>query len=107
MSQADLLNTFTNVLGLSVKQCEVLFADGNDTISTIINWKYDKMCEWCTTKSKLTTFRGGASYGDRKIKCLEVLAWWDTNLTLRGKHIVLYDFDATMMAACIYEAKLD
>ena len=28
-------------------------------------------------------------------------------MTLRGKHIVLADFDATTMADCIYEAKLD
>ena len=32
---------------------------------------------------------------------------WSTDLTLRGKHIVLDDFDATTMVACIYEAKLD
>ena len=28
-------------------------------------------------------------------------------MTLKGKHIVLADFDATMMAYCIDEAKLD
>ena len=28
-------------------------------------------------------------------------------MTLRGKHIVLTDFDATMMAYCIDEEKLD
>ena len=32
---------------------------------------------------------------------------WDIDLTLRGKHIVLDNFDATMMAYCIDEAKLD
>ena len=30
-----------------------------------------------------------------------------TNFTLRGKQIVLADFDTTRMADCIYEAKLD
>ena len=84
------LNTITNVLGLS--------NDGYDTISTIIHWKYDKIREWCTNKSKFTATRGGASYEDRKIKCLQALVWWGTYLTLRGKQIVLYDFDATMMA---------
>ena len=92
------LNTITNVLGLSVKQLEVLSNDGYDTISTIIHWKYDKIHECCTTKSKFTATRGGASYGNQKIKCLQALAWWDTYLTLRGKQIVLDDFDATMMA---------
>ena len=28
-------------------------------------------------------------------------------MTLRGKHIVLADFYATMMADCIYEARLE
>ena len=55
----------------------------------------------------MTTTRGGASYGDQKIKCLQALAWWATKLTLSSKHIVLDDFDATMMADCIDEAKLE
>ena len=106
MSQADLLNTITNVLGLSVKQHEVLYDDRYDTIYTIIHWKYEKIHEWCTTKSNLKTTRGGASYGDQKIKCLQVLAWWATDFTVRGKQILLADFDDTMMAYCIDEAKL-
>ena len=106
MAQAYFLNTITDVLGLSVKQRELLSYNGYDTISTIIYWKYDNICEWCTTKSKLTTTRGGASYGDQKIECLQTLTWWATNLTLRDKHIVLADFDVIMMVYCIYEAKL-
>ena len=107
MAKADLLNTTTKVLGLSVKKCEVLSDDRDDTISTTIHWKYDKIREWCTTKFKLKTKRARASYGYQKIKCLQALAWQSTNLTLRGKHIVLADFDATIMADCIDEAKLD
>ena len=101
MTQPDFLNTITNVLGLSVKKREVL---NDDRYKTIFTWKYSWVI---TTKSTLTTNRGGASYGDRKIKCLQALAWWDTNLTLRSKQIVLADFDATMMVDCIDEAKLD
>ena len=107
MTQADLIIKITNVLGISVKKHEVLSYDGYGTIYTIIHWNYEKIREWCTTKSTLTTNRGGASYGDRKIKCLQALAWWSTDLNLRGKHIVLADFDATRMAYCIDEAKLD
>ena len=107
MSQADFINRITNILGLSVKQREVLSDDRCDTVSTIINWKYDEIHDWCTTKSKLTTTRGGASYGEEKIKCLQTLAWWATNLKFRGKQIVLADFDVNIMADCIYEAKLD
>ena len=43
----------------------------------------------------------------KKIKYLQVLAWWDTNLTLRGKQIVSAYFDVTMMTDCINEAKLE
>ena len=107
MAHTYLLNTITNVLGLSVNQREVLSNNVYNTISTIIYWKYDKICEWCTNKSELTTARGGAFYGDQKIKCLQALAWWATNLTLRGKQIVLSDFDTNMMVDCIYEANFD
>ena len=107
MAQEDLLNTITNVLGLSVKQREVLSYDVYGTIYTIIYWNYDVIHEWYTTKYKLKTTRGGDSYGDQKIDCLQVLAWWVINLTLRGKHIALDDFDATMMADCIDEDNLD
>ena len=106
ISQAYFLNTITNVLGLSVKQRKVLFDDGYDTISTTIHWKYDRMREWCTTKSNLTTTRGGNSYGDQIIKFLQALAWWATYLILSGKQIFLADFYDTMMEDCIYEAKL-
>ena len=58
-------------------------------------------------QSKLTTTRGGASYGYKKIIFLQALAWWATNSTLRGKNIVLDDFYATIMADYIYEEKLD
>ena len=68
MVQADLLKKITNILSLSVNQREVLSDEGYDTISTIVHWKYDDILEWYTTKSKLTTTRGGASYGDLKIK---------------------------------------
>ena len=101
MAQADFLNTITNILGLLVNQHEVLSDGGYDTISNIIHWKYDKIHECFTTKSKLKTTRGGASYEYRKTKCLQTLAWWATNLTLRGKQIVLADFDATMAEYCI------
>ena len=107
MAQEYFLNTSPKVLVLSLKQHEVLMVDGYDTISTIINWKYGKIREWCTTKSKFTTTRGEDSDGDQKIKCTQALTWWATNLTLRGKFIFLADFDTNMMAYCIDKAKLD
>ena len=55
--QADLLNKVANFLGLSIRKREVLSDDGYDTISTIIHWKYNKIRDWCTTKSKLKNTR--------------------------------------------------
>ena len=107
MTQADFFDTITNVLGLSVKQREMLSDDWYDTISTIIHWKYYNIREWFTTKSKLKTTRGGASCGYLKIECLRALPWWVTDLALRGKQIILAEFDVTMMADFIDEAKLD
>ena len=107
MAQAYLLNKITNVLSLLIKQREMLSNDGYDTISTIIHWNYDEICEWCTINYKLKTTRVGASYGDQKIYCLQALSWWATDLNLRGKQIVISDFDVTMMSNCIDEANLD
>ena len=55
----------------------------------------------------MTTTRGGDYYGDQKNKCLQALALWATNLTLRGKQVFLADFDATIMVDFKYEEKLD
>ena len=107
MAKADLINTITNVLVLSVNQCEVLSNDGCYTISTVIYCKYEEIHECCTTKFKLKTTIGGASYGDRKTKCLQALAWWSINLTLRCKQIFLSDFDGTIMSDFIDEYRLD
>ena len=107
IAQADLINRINNVLGLLVKQHELLSDDGYDTIFTIIHWKYNTIREWCTTNPKLKTTRGGASHGEQKINCIQALAWWATDFTLRGKHIDLADFDATMMSDFIDEAKFE
>ena len=66
MAQEDLLNTVTNVLGLSISQREVLCDDGYDTTSTIIYWEYNEIRECCTNKYKFTTTRGGATYREKK-----------------------------------------
>ena len=46
IAQEYLLNSITNVLDLSVKQCKVLSDNGNYTISNIIHWNYDEIREW-------------------------------------------------------------
>ena len=106
-AQEYYLNKITNVLGLSVKQLEVLYNNGPNKFFTIIHWKYEKIWDWCQTKYKLKITRGGIPFGDQNIKCVHELTWWDTNLTLSEKQIELYDFNATTMAECIDEAKFD
>ena len=54
MSQLHFLNTITSILGLSVKQREVLSNDGCNIISAIIHWKYGDIHKWFTTKLKTT-----------------------------------------------------
>ena len=49
----------------------------------------------------------GVSYGDRKIKCLQALAWWVTDLTLQGKIIDLNKFKTDILADAIEESRLD
>ena len=106
-SQEYFLNKITNILGLSVEQLEVLSNEISKKIFTIIHWKYEKTQEWCTTKYKLTITRGEVPYGDRNIKCVQKLAWWDKKLTLGETHIELSEFNATMMADFIDEANFD
>ena len=106
MTQAYLLNRITNFLGSSVKQGDMLSNYGYGRISIIISCKYDKIREWCTAKSKLKITRGVASYGDQKIKCIQSLAWWATELIIRGNQIELSDFDATMTSILYRSSKI-
>ena len=49
----------------------------------------------------------GVSYGDRKIKYLQALAWWVTDLTLRGKIIDLNHFKTGIISDSIDESRID
>ena len=51
--------------------------------------------------------RGGLSYGDRKIECLQALSWWVTDLTLRSKIINLNNFRTDILDDTIEESRLD
>ena len=50
---------------------------------------------------------GGISDGYRNIKRLHALAWWVTNLTLRGKIINLNNFKTDIIADAIEESRID
>ena len=80
------VNVFTralqNTLGLSNTQMRVLSEDGYGTTYTILYWKFTDIRDWCQLKAKLPVSCGGLYSGDRKIKCLQSLACWMTDLTL-------------------------
>ena len=51
--------------------------------------------------------RSGVSYGDRRKRCLQALAWWVIYLMLRGKIIDLNNFKTSILAYDIEEYQLD
>ena len=51
--------------------------------------------------------RGSISFEYRKIKCLQALDWWVTNLTLQGKNIDLNNYKSDFMSNMIEEYQLN
>ena len=51
--------------------------------------------------------RGGISFGDRKINCLQALTWWVTDLVERSKIIYLNHFKTDILYEVIEELQLD
>lgn len=110
VDQADitaLKDALVNVLRLSNNQADILQEDGYDTIDCLIHWKFSDIRDWCELKTKLPATRGGVTYGDRKIKVLQALAWWATDRHLRGKPINLNELDRNQLEICIEEAQLE
>ena len=57
--------------------------------------------------NQIPASRGGVSDGYRKIKCLQALAWWVTDLMLWDKIIDLNKFKTDILAEDIEESRLD
>ena len=106
-----LVNIFTGtlqgILGFTITQVWVLVDDGYEIHESFIYWKFTDIKEWCQIKSKIPASRGGASYGDRKIKFRQTLDWWITDLTLLGKIIHLNKFKTDILADAIDDYRLD
>ena len=99
--------TLQGILGFTSTQVWVLVDDGYDSQESVIYLKFTGIKEWCQIKSRIPASRGGVSYGDRKIKCLEALAWWVIDLTLWGKIIDLNNFKTDILDNAIEESRLD
>ena len=93
--------TLQGIIGFTSTQVWVLVDDGYDSQESVLCGKFKDIKEWCQLKSKIPTIRGGVSYGDRKIKCIQALAWWVKDLTLQGNilsdaiKVSLIDFEDT------------
>ena len=97
-----------DVLGFTDLQRDTLINDGYSTARTLVHWPYDDIKSWCNNKGKLALNRGGATYGDRKMKNLQALAWWCTDCHLRGLDLDIADgFDIDVMHDAVEESKLD
>ena len=104
-------NIFSDILkddlGFLESHIKVLVDEGYDCISTLSYWKYGHIRSWCELKAKVNLNRGGITFGDRKIKSLQVLYWWVTDMALRGRNIFKNEFNELTLEESIEEAKLD
>ena len=107
-AQTDFGNVLRNICAFTQRQVDVLINDGYNTADALYNWKFNDIREWCELKSKISAARGGASYGDRKIKCLQAMAWWITDRELRGIPFnIVLDFSIVELQDAIEEARLE
>ena len=81
--------------------------DGYDSQESVIYWKFTDITEWCKLKYNIHAIRSGVSYGDRRIKWLQALAWWLIDLTLRGNIIDLNNFKTDILSDSIEESRID
>ena len=81
--------TLQDILGFTNTQVQVLVDDGYVIQESVMYWKFTDIKEWCQLKSNIPEIRGGISYGDRKIKHLQSLAWWVMDFPLWDKFIDL------------------
>ena len=61
--------------------------DGYASQYSVLYWKFTDIKECYQLKARIPASCSKVSYGDRKIKCLQELAWWLIDVTLRGKII--------------------
>ena len=93
--------TLQGTLGFTTDQIKVLVEDGYFTQDAVLCWKYRDIKEWFQLKAMIPVICGGIFSGDRKIKCLQELAWWLTDLMLWGKDISLNDFKSDVLSGAI------
>ena len=80
---------------------------GYDIQESVLYWKFAYIKEWCQLKCNIPAICSWVYYGDRNIKCLQVLAWWVIDLILRGKITNLNNFKTNVLSDAIEESWID
>ena len=99
--------TLQDILGFTNTQVRVLVDYGYGSQEPGQYCKFTDIQEWCELKAKIHTSLSGISYVYSKIKCLQVLSWWVTDLTLQGKIIDLNKFKTDILSGAIEESWVD
>ena len=99
--------TLQGIICFTSTQVRVLVDYGYYIQESVLYWKFIDIKEWCQLKSKIPAISGGVFYGDRKIKCLQALAWCVTYLMLQGKIIDINNFRTDILSDAIEESRLD
>ena len=76
------MGTLQGILGFTITQVQVLVEYGYDSQESVLYWKLTNIKEWFQLKANIPVSCSGLSYGDRKIKYLQSLAWWVKYLML-------------------------
>ena len=106
-SDQDWVNAIEQKCNFTQDKSGTHILPGYNNAESIIHWKFDNNRNWATDKAKLINDQGRCSYDDRKIKFLQGLVYWITDLSMRVNPIVLTDFDhqerdLAMYMACIH-----
>ena len=100
------MGTLQGILGVTTSHIQVLVEDGYDTQESVLYWKFIDINEWWHLRYKIHVIYGGISFRDRKIKCLQALAWWLMNLTLLGKNNDLNRFKSDVLFDKVEDSQL-
>jgi len=92
----ELLRAFHN---FNRVQCTKLRAEGNSSLSDLINWKFKDIRLLLENLSNHPTNPGGQQIGDKKIKELQALSWFITDRSRRG---LTFDLNLYRQEASMY-----
>ena len=82
--------------------------NGYDTARSLVHWNFKSIRDWCEAKFKMPVYRGGCTYGYRKIKYIQAISYWCTNASLKGEPLdIAGEFEDDVLDELIIESELD